>query len=148
MNGYSNRYWILPHIADNAESSFKQLQKDQSWQLGTDSHINKIRSGDKILFYISDKSKKVKYFSGEAIITREPHEPTRAPRGDNKYRPFEIDFKIESIWDPPVFWTKNLRDNLDFVRSAPNVGMAFKNKTIIPIDEKDYNTIVQPSKKR
>lgn len=137
---FGKNYWIFPHIHENAEQNFKELVQKKNWQLGTDKSIQLIKEGDFILFYLSIRGENIKYFAGEAIITHGPHPPTRESVGDPKARRYEVDFDNVSIWTPGVDWA-DVRDNLNFVRKATNVGMAFKGRTLIPIDKEDYDLI-------
>ena len=131
-----SKYWIVTHRSEHAADNIKKLMGLKNWQF--DRSYPDLNTGDSILFYVSVKGKNERYFIGEARISSEAHEPTRKSIDGGAAGKYEIDFDNIELWDPPVYFTKNMNEDLNFIKKASNPGMAFKNKTFIKIDEHDY----------
>jgi hypothetical protein len=98
--------------------------------------------GDIVLFYASTKGmKNERWFVGEATIKSDAHAPTRKSITGGDAGEYEIDFDNINLWNPPVSFTKDMNKSLNFIKKAPNPGLAFKDKAFIKIDEHDYNFI-------
>ncbi len=134
-------YWIFTHIHQDAEKNFKKLIEHRSWQFSRKAHIYQVRKGDIVLFYVSDRGKNVRYFAGKATISGAIHSPTRPPVGDGKRAGYEVSFNNVAVWKYGKHLTNTLKQRLYFIKKAPNVGLAFKDKPMIPINEHDYNLI-------
>ena len=133
------KYWIATHCGENAEDSIKKLFELKNWQFGRS--YPDLNTGDIIIFYVSVKGKKKRYFIGEARISSETHEPTRKSIDGGTTDEYEIDFDNVVLWNP-LYFTKDMNDDLNFIKEAVNPGMAFKDKAFIKIDEHDYNLIM------
>lgn len=131
-------YWIFTHINENAESNFERLIKIRNWQISGSQWTHLIKKDDSVIFYLSVKGKDIKYFAGETTIISSPHKPTRPSFGSGE-KDYEIDFSNTNLWK--VYLTEEIKSRLKFILKEKNVGLAFKNKSIISIDKEDYNII-------
>lgn len=131
-------YWIFTHINENAEVNFERLIKIGNWQISGNQWVHRIKKDDRVIFYISVPEKSLRYFAGDAAIISSPHQPTR-PSFSKSGRDYEIDFNKVALWK--VYLTEEVKSRLKFILKEKNVGLAFKNKSIILIDKEDYNTI-------
>lgn len=134
------RYWILTHCHDNAEANFSKLVGYKNWQLNESSRIKNdlpnLNAGDQVLFYISDRKSKRKSFMGSGTVVSWSDKLTRESLGD-KASDWQIELRDMIQWENPVAFEK-VKDSLDFILKAPNVGLAFKDRPLIPISENDF----------
>lgn len=137
VNVGTNKYWIVTHCSENAKEGIKKLIELKNWQY--DKNYPDLGIGDVILFYAS--TGKERYIVGEATITSAAHAPTRKSITGDDAGKYEIDFDNINLWNPPVSFTKDMNKSLNFIKKAPNPGMAFKSRTFIKINEHDYNFI-------
>ena len=132
--------WIATHYSENANADIKKLIALKNWQF--DKSYPDLGIGDVILFYVSTKGKKKeRWFVGEATITSAAHAPTRKSITGGDAGEYEIDFDNINLWNPPVPFTKDMNNSLNFIKKAPNPGLAFKDKAFIEIDGHDYDVI-------
>jgi len=139
MANASIKYWIAIHYSENAKEGIKKLIELKNWQF--DKSYPDLGIGDVILFYASTKGINERWIVGEATITSTEHAPTRESINGDDVGVYEIDFDNINLWNPPVPFTKDMNKSLNFIKKAPNPGLAFKDKAFIKIDEHDYNVI-------
>lgn len=134
-----SKYWIVTHRGENAGDNIKKLIELKNWQF--DRSYPNLNAGDSIVFYVSVKGINERYFVGEARISSEAHAPTRKSINGGVAGKYEIDFDNVVLWNPPIYFTKDMNEDLNFIKKASNPGMAFKNKTFIKIDKHDYDML-------
>lgn len=138
MANASIKYWIATHYSENAKEGIKKLIELKN---RFDKSYPDLGIGDVVLFYASTKGKNERCIVGEATITSAAHAPTRKSITGGDAGEYEIDFDNINLWNPPVPFTKDMNKSLNFIKKAPNSGLAFKDKAFIKIDEHDYNVI-------
>ena len=139
-------YWIFVHKSEDVNNSFPQLMKLKNWGFKFSQPITKkikaVQKGDIVIFYVGGSG--AGYFSGEAILKSNVHEPTRESLGGTKDSVIDVmvDFDNMNMWDGEKIdlTQRSNRVRLGFIKNKDNWGMSV-GQSIIAITEKDYNEI-------
>ena len=139
-------YWIFVHSEENVDETFQQLIKAGDFgfitKKPTRKKIESLKKYDVIIFYLGGS--RGGYFSGEAKLTSDVHEPTREYIGRQREDRMDamVDFGDVDLWgDKKVYLTdRSTRDKLDFIKNKDNWGMAV-GQSVVKITEDDYKQI-------
>jgi hypothetical protein len=140
-------YWIFVHRGKNvsADKTFPQLLENKNWGFKSSrpvkSKIASLQEGDIVVFYIGGHNCKV--FSGEARLVSSAYPPTRTSIGGpaNYKLDSMVSFDEIDLWNSQrLYLTKDVRDQLDFIKNKDNWGMTF-GQSIIKISKSAYDQI-------
>lgn len=145
-------YWILlvkdHRLMDRiipAGEVLKDRVKNKFWSLNSRTrNIDKIKPGDRVLFYVTGKNERG--FKGSGVVATEPHPMTPEQRFHIVGMPSEafdyaIDFSEAETWDKPIT-LEEIADKVSILKGKRYQKTPFRG-SIIKISKEDYQMILQ-----